>query len=93
MWNYLFQLYLRSSSRVEERPCQHWISNCITTITVHSLCVKGMRSTTCVSSINSFLPDSNGGYVKLCDGVGMQSYIGGYGQQQGCMNEESKLRW
>lgn len=23
---------------------------------------------------------------KLCDGVGMQSYIGGYGQQAGCMN-------
>lgn len=40
-----------------------------------------------VSSINSFLADGNGGYVKLCDGVGMQSYIGGYGQQQGCMNE------
>lgn len=24
--------------------------------------------------------------TKLCDGVGMQSYIGGYGQQAGCMN-------
>ena len=23
---------------------------------------------------------------KLCDGVGMQGYIGGYGQQAGCMN-------
>ena len=23
---------------------------------------------------------------KLCDGVGMQGYIGGYGQQSGCMN-------
>ena len=23
---------------------------------------------------------------KLCDGVGMQSYVGGYGQQAGCMN-------
>lgn len=40
-----------------------------------------------VSSVNSFLPDDNGGYVKLCDGVGMQSYIGGFGQQAGCMNE------
>lgn len=40
-----------------------------------------------VSSVNSFLPDGNGGYVKLCDGVGMQSYIGGFGQQAGCMNE------
>lgn len=40
-----------------------------------------------VSSVNSFLSDGKGGYVKLCDGVGMQSYIGGYGQQAGCMNE------
>jgi endo-1,4-beta-xylanase len=24
---------------------------------------------------------------KLCDGVGMQGYIGGYGSQNGCMNE------
>lgn len=23
---------------------------------------------------------------KLCDGIGMQGYIGGYGQQEGCMN-------
>ncbi len=40
-----------------------------------------------VRSVNAFLPDDNGGYVKLCDGVGMQSYIGGFGQQPGCMNE------
>lgn len=40
-----------------------------------------------VRSVNSFLTDGNGGYVKLCDGVGMQSYIGGFGQQPGCMNE------
>lgn len=40
-----------------------------------------------VSSVNSFLSDGKGGYVKLCDGVGMQSYIGGFGQQAGCMNE------
>ena len=24
---------------------------------------------------------------KLCDGVGMQGYVGGYGQQAGCMNQ------
>lgn len=36
-----------------------------------------------VKSINSF--DSEG--RKLCDGVGMQGYIGGYGQQSGCMND------
>ncbi len=40
-----------------------------------------------VNSINSYMPDGSGGYVKLCDGVGMQSYIGGFGHQAGCMNE------
>lgn len=40
-----------------------------------------------VDSINSYLPDGNNGYVKLCDGVGMQSYIGGFGHQSGCMND------
>ncbi|MBP3616506.1 MAG: endo-1,4-beta-xylanase, partial [Lachnospiraceae bacterium] len=39
-----------------------------------------------VSSINSYAKDANGNYRKLCDGIGMQSYIGGYGQQNGCMN-------
>ena len=39
-----------------------------------------------VKSINSYAKDENGNYRKLCDGVGMQSYIGGYGQQNGCMN-------
>ena len=40
-----------------------------------------------VKSINSFESDGNGGYLKLCDGIGMQNYIGGYGQQSGCMND------
>lgn len=40
-----------------------------------------------VDSINSYQPDGKGGYIKLCDGVGMQSYIGGYGTQNGCMND------
>lgn len=40
-----------------------------------------------VTSINSYQQDSEGKNVKLCDGVGMQSYIGGYGKQKGCMNE------
>ena len=40
-----------------------------------------------LKSINSFASDGNGGYLKLCDGIGMQSYIGGYGQQSGCMND------
>jgi len=39
-----------------------------------------------VKSINSYAKDENGNYRKLCDGIGMQSYIGGYGQQNGCMN-------
>ena len=39
-----------------------------------------------VESINSYAKDANGKYRKLCDGIGMQSYIGGFGQQSGCMN-------
>ena len=39
-----------------------------------------------VKSVNSFAQDGAGDYLKLCDGIGMQSYIGGYGQQSGCMN-------
>lgn len=42
-----------------------------------------------VKSINSYQSDNQGGYVKLCDGVGMQSYIGGFGEQKGCMNNEN----
>lgn len=49
----------------------------------------GKRDAICalVNAINSYKSDDNGGYVKLCDGVGMQSYIGGFGKQEGCMNE------
>ena len=39
-----------------------------------------------VKSVNSFASDGADGHLKLCDGIGMQSYIGGYGQQSGCMN-------
>lgn len=39
-----------------------------------------------VKSINSYAKDAEGNDKKLCDGVGMQSYIGGYGKQDGCMN-------
>lgn len=38
-----------------------------------------------VESINSYATDADGNYRKLCDGVGMQGYIGGYGTQSGCM--------
>lgn len=41
-----------------------------------------------VKSINSYAKDANGNYRKLCEGVGLQSYIGGYGEQEGCMNPE-----
>lgn len=39
-----------------------------------------------LKSVNSYAKDENGNYRKLCDGMGMQSYIGGYGTQSGCMN-------
>lgn len=42
-----------------------------------------------VKSINSFATDENGNPRKLCDGVGMQGYIGGYGTQSGCMKESN----
>ena len=41
-----------------------------------------------VHSINHYARDAAGQYRKLCDGVGMQGYIGGYGKQQGCMDEK-----
>lgn len=44
--------------------------------------------TALIKSINHYEKNANGTYKKLCDGVGMQSYIGGYGQQAGCMNYE-----
>ena len=40
-----------------------------------------------VKSINTFAKDENGEYRVLCEGVGMQGYIGGYGKQGGCMNK------
>lgn len=41
-----------------------------------------------LKSINSYAKDADGNDRKLCDGMGMQSYIGGYGTQSGCMNTE-----
>ena len=41
-------------------------------------------------SVNTYAQDENGNPRKLMDGIGMQGYIGGYGVQQGCM-EESHL--
>ena len=45
-----------------------------------------------VKSINSYEKNADGTYKQLCDGVGMQSYIGGYGQQSGCMNNQDIVR-
>ncbi len=45
-----------------------------------------------VKSINTYAKDENGNYRTLCEGVGMQSYIGGYGQQEGCMNYDDITR-
>jgi len=51
---------------------------------------EGKRNAICelIKSINSYATDENGEYRILCEGVGMQSYIGGYGSQDGCMNED-----
>ena len=39
-----------------------------------------------VNSVNTYVPTEDGTFRTLCDGVGMQGYIGGYGTQDGCMN-------
>ncbi|MBR3642222.1 MAG: endo-1,4-beta-xylanase, partial [Parasporobacterium sp.] len=36
-------------------------------------------------SINHYAQDDNGDARKICDGIGMQGYIGGYGVQEGCL--------
>ncbi len=41
-----------------------------------------------VESINSFAQDENGNNRRLIDGIGMQGYMGGYGQQEGCMSRD-----
>ena len=38
-----------------------------------------------INEVNSFSKDENGNPRKLCDGIGMQGYIGGYGVQEGCL--------
>ena len=40
-----------------------------------------------VKSVNTYAKDENGEYRILCEGVGMQGYIGGYGKQGGCLNK------
>ncbi len=40
-----------------------------------------------LKSINAYAKDENGEYRKLADGIGMQGYLGGYGEQKGCLEE------
>ena len=39
-------------------------------------------------SINTYAQDGDGNDRKLIDGIGMQGYIGGYGTQEGCLEDE-----
>ena len=41
-----------------------------------------------VESINSFAKDENGEPRKLIDGIGMQGYMGGYGEQTVCLSND-----
>ena len=41
-----------------------------------------------VESINTFAQDENGEYRTLIDGIGMQGYMGGYGEQAGCLSDD-----
>ncbi len=43
-------------------------------------------------SINTYAKDENGNYRQLIDGMGMQGYIGGYGTQQDCLNDNHITR-
>ena len=40
-----------------------------------------------IKSINSYKQSDNGEFIQLADGLGMQGYLGGYGVQEGCLEE------
>jgi len=40
-----------------------------------------------LDSINSYVQGDNGEFRKLADGIGMQGYLGGYGVQEGCLED------
>ncbi|MBR3017660.1 MAG: endo-1,4-beta-xylanase [Clostridia bacterium] len=48
---------------------------------------KAQAIRTLITEVNSSAQDENGNPRKLCDGIGMQGYIGGYGVQEGCLVE------
>ena len=49
---------------------------------------KRIAACSLAKSINLYAKNENGEPRKLIDGIGMQGYIGGYGTQAGCMNQE-----
>ena len=48
---------------------------------------KAQAIRTLIREVNSSALDENGNPRRLCDGIGMQGYIGGYGVQEGCLVE------
>ena len=40
-----------------------------------------------LESVNTYAEDGNGGFRRLADGIGMQGYLGGYGVQEGCLED------
>ena len=40
-----------------------------------------------IESINGYAQNDNGEFRQLVDGLGMQGYLGGYGVQEGCLEE------
>ena len=46
---------------------------------------KAQAIRTLIQEVNTSALDENGQPRKLCDGIGMQGYIGGYGVQEGCL--------
>lgn len=40
-----------------------------------------------LKSVNTYATDENGEPRRLADGIGMQGYLGGYGVQEGCLEE------
>ena len=54
----------------------------------YNLFMRDKRDAACalVKSIQSYATDENGNPRSLIDGIGMQGYMGGYGEQAGCLD-------
>ena len=48
---------------------------------------KAQAIRTLINEVNTFARTDSGEFRQLCDGIGMQGYIGGYGVQEGCLVE------